>query len=584
MDDAKTNALANEEVFNEATRQLAGKKRNLLYQSPFINPVLDIAVPPSQLSTQPAAQLPFEYTKPQLCFFSKSQQTDGNPSIILHAYNHPVIPRVIGFLRGGGHPPTYTTIALTAVKLASLPRPRVSAQIHKQSIQCLKGSISGGRGATRCFASAAPTNTHKAPEAIPPELAVPPARRPWQQTEQTAQTAPTASTTPSSRFYVPAVHIPAEAAKTGPVHKIHILGDDVRSRFIAHALSGVYDSVDLLGLKNMPRSRYRNVEKAGPDRSRRTTKPIQNSALSDQPAEDKNSHIDELIVTGNGLEAVKAVESVKHRVDGNTSICLMTDGLGVLEDVREQIFKGAEAEPKLILGHMDHALVYNRNRDSAKQLKGGRTMLTELPSSHIPYFNQALSMGRSRINLFETMQEARELRVSESPYDEWLRFKLPSMIFTAAVEPVCVLLGLSYKGLAQNPSAMNMVNQLLDELIKVVGNIPEIQGSTSLRRYLHGSGIHRICYQKLLGKATAPSQLLTRLNKCQPIDINYQNGYFLRRAASLGIEIPLNKFMTQMVTAKREEALVRADAYIPMEEMKRPTGFLERVRKGSLRE
>ncbi|WAO87019.1 Hypothetical protein NCS54_00431300 [Fusarium falciforme] len=416
----------------------------------------------------------------------------------------------------------------------------------------------------RHFASATtPTTHHKKPEAIPPELASPPSLRPWQGSEIKAGSVTPTSTAPSSRFYVPSVVLPAEKAKAGPVHKIHILGDDERSRFIAHALCSVYDSVEMLSFRDMPKSRYRNVEKVQPDRTRSSAYAEKNTALAEEPDTPSTSHIDQLLVTGRGFEAVKAIASVKDRVDENTTICLMNDGMGVLEEVREKIFNGTYSGPTFMLGHMSHALVFNRNRGSVKELKAGRTVLTMADTALRSLKGLRASPDRT---LLRSLQLAPTLKASTSPYDRWLKFKLPSMMFTAAVEPVCVLLDLPYNGLLHNRSAQSMMNKLLDEMATVVENLPEVQGSTELLNFLQGEGLKRFCYRRITGKAMAPSELVKRIEKGLQTDMNYQNGYFLKRAKTLGLEMPTNRLMVQMVKARRAEAMEKRNAYIPVQE------------------
>ncbi|RGP71123.1 2-dehydropantoate 2-reductase [Fusarium longipes] len=310
----------------------------------------------------------------------------------------------------------------------------------------------------------------------------------------------------------------------------------------------------------MPKSRYRNVEEVQPDRTRKSAYAEKNAAMAGEEGNmgqentktSDRSHIDELIVTGRGFEAVKAIASVKDRIDDKTSICLINDGMGVLEQVREHILDGTQPEPNFYLGHMSHALAFNRNRDSVKQLKAGRTILTsadailstqkKLHALEVPTFMQPL-------------KQAKLLQTSYNTYDQWLRFKLPSMMFTAAVEPVCVLLDLPYRGLATNRAAQKMMNQLLGEMALVTENLPEVQASPDLIKFLRGEGLKKFCYRRITGKANAPSDLQTRINKGLQTDINYQNGFFLKRAKILGIDTPTNELMVHMIRKARLEQL-----------------------------
>ncbi|KAF7543901.1 hypothetical protein G7046_g9907 [Stylonectria norvegica] len=408
------------------------------------------------------------------------------------------------------------------------------------------------------------------PEVVPPDLPA----RPWPPAggpKVQQHTAATRHKRNAPQFYVPALSLPGD--NTDAVHKIHILGDDVRSRFIAHALSGVYDSVELLGLQKHPSSKYVNFEKARPGirEPRTATKVERNAAVPKDYVEDSTSHIKQLVVGGSGFEAVSAVETIKHRVDENTSICLMNDGMGVLEDIREQIFKG-EKQPNFYLGHMSHALAFNRNRDSVRELKGGMTLITRVPNPTAAELSVE-ELRELKDPLIHVIEHVKGLNAVSGTYSQWLRFKLPSMIFTAAVDPVCVLLDLSYKDLLNNRSGLKMVNQLLQEIILVVSQLPEIQNTEEVRAYIEGKAIHKLCFQRLMAKGRSASHLLQQVKGGNPIDINYQNGYFLRRAKRLGIDIPLNTMLFKLVHAKRQDARAKRDAWIEMEEAPGPTGL-----------
>ncbi|KAF4338491.1 hypothetical protein FBEOM_7636 [Fusarium beomiforme] len=448
-------------------------------------------------------------------------------------------------------------------------QPRATAQIARKSTPWLRHSHTFGY--TRCFASAVPPTPHKKAEAVPPELGSPPSR-PWQSSGNQAGSVTPTSASPSSKFYVPSVIIPAEAAKSGPVHKIHILGEDVRSRFIAHALCSVYDSVETVPFRDMPKPRYRNVEKVQPERTRRSAFAEKNAALpedANEPihnvtSEPDRSHIDQLIVTGRGFEAVKAIASVKDRIDDKTSVCLLNDGLGVLERIREDILDGTQPEPTFYLGHMSHALVFNRNRDSVKQLKSGRTVFTKADA--FPTAEKQLHVSAELPHLMRSLKRVKELNTTFSSYDSWLKFKLPSMMFAAAVEPVCVLLDLPYHGLISNRAAQKMMNQLLAELALVTENMPEVKDSSDLIGFLRGEGLKKFCYRRITGKNKAPSELLMRINKGLQTDLSYQNGYFLKRARILGINTPTNQLMVNMIKARRAEQMAKMRSFIPVEE------------------
>ncbi|KAG6038719.1 hypothetical protein E4U41_003796 [Claviceps citrina] len=462
------------------------------------------------------------------------------------------------------------------VKVAAPSTLRLSARLSPTHSPCMRGSIHACLARRRRYGTVTNTDAdgHKSREALDAGSTTRQPSRPWSNPAQAEPCVNKASSTP--RFYVPSVLLPRDAAQSPTVHKIYILGEDERSKFIAHALSSVYDSVEMLGWRSQTSKKYRNIQRARPSH-RRANPPVEsNSALPATSAQGGSSRIDQLVVTGLGHEAVQALETVRHRVDENTTVCLMNDGLGVLEDVRKKIFEGSEAAPDFLLGHMSHRLVFNRTYDAVTQLKRGETKLTFAESPRMRV--KGMQKTESRPDLVQALGEARDLCSSFTPFDQWLRFKLPSVLFDSVVEPVCVLLDMPYRGLLQNPAAARMMQGLLSEILLVLERMPEVQESTVVRDYIYTRGIRKFMYSRIAAKRLQPSRLVRRIEKGQPTDVEYLNGYFLRRGRDLGVDMPMNVMIRDAIKARHSQAIERLNSFVPMEEVSIPSDQAFRYR------
>ncbi|KAL7947795.1 ketopantoate reductase PanE/ApbA C terminal domain-containing protein [Trichoderma barbatum] len=317
-----------------------------------------------------------------------------------------------------------------------------------------------------------------------------------------------------------------------------------------------------------PSSKYRNIYK-----SRNGYQPnmkLEHLSVTPQAiSRDDNSHIDQLLVAGSGHGAVEALQSVKHRIDKDTAVCLMTDGLGVLEEVRERVFKGADSSPNFLLGHMSHRLAFNRRQDSVKELRYGKTQLTY---GNVSRLGRDVEKTDSRMNFVQTLQGVRDLNSSLNPFDKWLHFKLPSVILDSIVEPVCVLLEIPYAGLLRNRAAQRMMHRLLDEIVMVVDNMPEVEGSAAIRDFIRGNRIKQLIYSRIMARKSVPhSELARQIQYGQPTDVDYLNGFFIQRGRQLGIELPTNVLMRDMIKAKHSLAIERLNSYVPIEETSVPS-------------
>lgn len=292
---------------------------------------------------------------------------------------------------------------------------------------------------------------------------------------------------------------------------------------------------------------------------------------------DDNSHIDQLLVAGPGHEAVEALKSVKHRIDKDTAVCLMTDGLGVLEEVRARVFQGTESSPSFLLGHMSHRLALNRRLDSVKELRHGKTQLTLVDSP--ARVQPGVETTETRMHFVQTLQAVRDLNSSLTPLDKWLHFKLPSVILDSVVEPVCVLLEIpTYGGLLHNPGAQRMMHRLLAEIVAVVDTMPEVEGSAAIRDFIRGNRIKQLIFSRIMARRSASSQLARQVRNGLPTDVDYLNGFFIRRGRQLGLDLPANVMMRDMVKAKHSLAIEKLNSYIPVEETSVPSHLSFRYR------
>ena len=368
------------------------------------------------------------------------------------------------------------------------------------------------------------------------------------------------------QFYIPSVILPAKATKSNSGHKIHILGHDERSKFIAHALSSVYDSVELLGAKKTS-AKYLNFTRRS--LYRESTLPTPIKAGRGNLDDNKASHIDRAIVTGHGRDAVKAIEAIKDRVDENTTICLMNDGLGVLEHVRRKIFQGTEVSPNFMLGYMSHKLVFNRNTNSVRQLMPGATYVT--PVELFRTQNGMQHRTEQRSDFVQSLLDVKDLRTNSSTFDDWLRFKLPSVIFESVVEPVCTVLDLTYEGILGNPAARSMMHRLIQEIVEVVDNLPELEGLSTTRHYIRSHRFTQILFRQLNAKKSNPSRMAQGIGRGANTDIEYMNGYFIRRARQLGMTLKMNSLVKDIISAKQFTERARRNSDVPIEETSIPS-------------
>lgn len=380
---------------------------------------------------------------------------------------------------------------------------------------------------------------------------------------------------PRTDLHVPPVLSLFQETPNAASPRIHILGDDLNSKYIAHAMSKMHEHVELmsLGKKYNMKTRSRNVEtyaETQEGRSPGQERLVEHNGAKLGQASDSNAHIDQLVLTGPARHAVPALEKVRHRIDHTSTICLMNDGLGVLEDVRKRIFAGRrEEEPNIIMGHMSHKIAYNRKHDSIREMRQGQTVITPAYGRAFAHEGAVDSLKQSAVAdeaFVRSMETVEALHSSWAGYHDWLRFKMPEIILGAVVEPTCVMFDSTYHSLLKNEAAFMIMHTLLEEILAVLDTMPEVASSGVGDFIRTPSKRTRVIRNIVYGRKNQASATLKMLQRGGYTDVNYLNGYFIARGKALGIDLPRNTMTRDIVAGWHQRKKEDRDQWIDTEE------------------
>ncbi|KAK0390756.1 hypothetical protein NLU13_0259 [Sarocladium strictum] len=481
-------------------------------------------------------------------------------------------------------------------------RPRVTARISQTCRKCAQGDHSGGRVARRCYGtvhSETPTRSSQADatSTSPFDLASAVkssdaatirdlndlsnrSRRSSAKSTTLYSTrthAPSSTvpgqTSPSivSKYHIPEVLISAEDAKSTSGPKIHILGQDERSTFIAHALSGVYDAVSLLTWKPNPRARYRSVQRARNDGVRGFERPVARELKEEQIGESKEP-ISNLIITE--PSALRSLQSVASQITPETNVCVVHDGFGVLEDVRRQFLSdGVDGVPRLYGGHLSHKLARYRRFAGVRQLKEGVLNLYEHKPRPLSEQEAVETAAWEGSGMYKVLSAAPELSAEITSYSDWIAKKLPSVVFDTVVEPVCTFFDMRYEEMQYNKPALTLMNQLLTELKALARVAPEMQGPQA--RVFMGDNFlaAKAMLREIGARRSMPSRLTRQLKTGLPTGVEHTVQYFMRRGKRLGVDMPRLEMMVHAIHAKQKMIRQEQERDIPFEEVSLPLSY-----------
>ncbi|KAL2122029.1 hypothetical protein VTJ04DRAFT_2484 [Mycothermus thermophilus] len=338
--------------------------------------------------------------------------------------------------------------------------------------------------------------------------------------------------------------------------QLHVMGLDPRGRYIAHTLAccpTIPPPRYLLHRRNLARLWVEGGQRLTIFRGRLSSTqhrvigeytPLPDPEYMPEPGTldpDSPEHIANLIVTLPPADVVRAIGRIRHRLDHRSTICLINDGLGVAEALIEAYFSNELTRPIFLLGHFTTAVGHTDDRFSVAEIRPGRLFLS-LFSNEPRDPGQRFRIKRHpppertvrATHLVRLLTAIPGLNATGHPYSDFLRYKLPLVVFRTVVDPVAALLDLRYDALARNAYARQLMDRLVGEVARVVSLLPECRGSEKLRQYVTSSDFREDVLHKLMRQRTADSRMRSLVGKGFDTDIDFLSGYFVRRGHEVG--------------------------------------------------
>lgn len=278
--------------------------------------------------------------------------------------------------------------------------------------------------------------------------------------------------------------------------------------------------------------------------------------------------ISNLIVTVPAESVVRSIAPIVHRIHPTTTICLLQDGLGVVEAVNEACFPNHGDQPLYILGHMSHVLGKQDDVFSMTEVRQGKLYLSALGHDYVESdisYHPPIERNSRIAHFLDIMSTAPRLQAGGYSLQKFMAVKLHDTIIQAVLEPLTVVLDCTFGALAENTYGKQMIDQLLGEILNVVARMPELKESPDIRWMILYGELRRDVYRRLARWKDSTSRMRTQTNRGFSSDIDYLNGYFVERGRELGVRCPVNESVIWMVKAKHQQCLAKIRSEVEIE-------------------
>jgi 2-dehydropantoate 2-reductase len=281
-----------------------------------------------------------------------------------------------------------------------------------------------------------------------------------------------------------------------------------------------------------------------------------------------------LILTVKGPATVTALRSVKHRISPGTTICLMQNGMGQVEELNREVFTDPETRPTYMLGLVTHGVYLSRQfaayhvgtgsialgvvRDADKfpmPPKSPPLSLTEADRRRMYPTDDDLYAQITSRYLLRTLTRSPILTCTAVPYLDLLQLQLEKLTINCIINPITALLNLPNGSLLGNSALSRTSRLLLAEISAVILRLPELTHLPGLRSRFSPPRLESLYLSVARSTAQNSSSMREDIRNGKDTEIEYINGYIVRRGEEQGLKCVLNYMLMQLVRGKSWDSL-----------------------------
>lgn len=382
---------------------------------------------------------------------------------------------------------------------------------------------------------------------------------------------------------------------TKPSRRIYVLGSNIVGKWIAHSLADIGDRPPITMLfsdDSHVRTWYEegrllevvrdghaeihsgfDVEHWSATKTRLSITQI-GLARNPQLTYDKGTWlIEKLIIASKFRDTVPLLLSLRKRLGPTSTICFLNSAMEITDEVNAKVFTNPATRPSYMVGFSTHRLVGCSRKFTAITNGSGATYLSLVPkeiqlrsepNDTTPRISRMdYGWTTSSRSLIKALIRAPALSSTGLPYLEFMLLQWERLAIDAVIGPLSVVFDCQNRCLLNNLAVTNILRGLLSEISTVICSLPELQRKQTLWTKFSPQRLEYLIFQIIAKTGKDISPMLARTRKYQRTDIEYLNGYVIRRGKELGIMCPVNTTIVQMVKAKEMMARYAHEMHIP---------------------
>ena len=298
--------------------------------------------------------------------------------------------------------------------------------------------------------------------------------------------------------------------------------------------------------------------------------------------------ISSLIVCSKAPVVLQGLSAVKHRLHRDSVVLFMQNGMGILDDVNRDIFPDPHTRPHYMLGINSHGmhsspdgpfttvhagfgtislgiLPHDRDRDPASpyaprdKLTPHRQAVQHSPSPPGTQDNDvALPTSPSvpwtpnQRYLLRTLLRTPVLSATAFSPPDLLQMQLEKLAVNCIVNPLTVLLDARNGSILYNYALTRTMRLLLSEISLVMRSLPELQYIPNVSSRFDPGRLETMVVSVAQKTKDNISSMLADARAGRQTEIDYINGWIVKRGEELGIRCMMNYLVMNLVKGKAQ--------------------------------
>jgi 2-dehydropantoate 2-reductase len=268
----------------------------------------------------------------------------------------------------------------------------------------------------------------------------------------------------------------------------------------------------------------------------------------------KGSIIKYLIVATKATQTLTALAALQNRFTSQSTLLFTQNGIGIVEEVTTHLFPNPVNRPLFLTGvifHGVHSLdAFTSVHAGVGYIPIGDVRLDPGLSSFIPVSSAQPSY------LLDLVMAAPAIHALAVSSQELLIVQLEKLVVNVVLNPLTALFRVRNGELYSYPCLAGLIRTVIRETCQVILALPEFTSADSettgrsVRERFTEDSLGLLVKEKALMTSGNRSSMLQDVEACRDTEIQFINGWVVRRGKQLGVNVRTNERMVDLVTQR----------------------------------